>query len=232
MVKKREGYRPFAPSVLEEYAKDFFVVPDQVKSLPFMVFVVHVRKEKQALLGAVTHVDGTARVQTVSKTTNAKFWQLISAFMRLTGVPVLLNTSFNNNVEPIVNSIDDSIACFLTTKIDYLVVDDYLVERRSLDWRAYTQLKPSFPAHLSLHRVKKVNSKGRRGDAYFIGNSYDAEYMKEISEDLFRIIEHADGGRATASLLEEVYKSENENYRAISDQLLDLWSQRLVQLRP
>lgn len=232
MVKKREGYRPFAPSVLEEYAKDFFVIPNQVKSLPFMVFVVPVRKEKQALLGAVTHVDGTARVQTVSKTTNAKFWQLINAFMRLTGVPVLLNTSFNNNVEPIVNSIEDSLACFLTTKIDYLVVDDYLVERRSSDWRAYTQLKPSLPAHLSLHRVKKVNSKGRRGDAYFIGNSYDAVDMKEISEDLFRIIEHADSGRTTASLLEEVYKSENGNYRAISDELLDLWSQRLVQLRP
>jgi carbamoyltransferase len=130
MIKKREGYRPFAPSVLEESLHEYFEVPAQVRSLPFMIFVVPVRADKQAGLGAITHTDGTARVQTVSREQNSTYWQLIREFGNITGVPMLLNTSFNNNAEPIVESVDDAIACYLTTELTHLVVGDYLVTRR------------------------------------------------------------------------------------------------------
>src|SRR5262249_36724323 len=98
-IKSREKFRPFAPSILEEALDEYCVsaVPD-----PFMVQVYSVRREKRSVIPAVTHVDGTGRVHTVSKNANPLYWRLLTAFQKLTGVPVLLNTSFNEN-EPIVN---------------------------------------------------------------------------------------------------------------------------------
>ncbi len=116
MVKKREAYRPFAPSVLEEHVEEYFVIPTSQKQFPFMNFVLKVKEEKQSILGAITHVDGTARIQTVSKASNPMYWNLINEFSKYTGVHILLNTSFNNNAEPIVDSVYDAIVCFLTTK--------------------------------------------------------------------------------------------------------------------
>jgi len=115
MIKKREGYRPFAPSILEERARDFFEIAGNNINLPFMSFVLKVKSEWREQLPAITHVDGTARLQTVSKTTNPRYWQLINAFGNKTGIPILLNTSFNNNAEPIVDSISDAIVCYLTS---------------------------------------------------------------------------------------------------------------------
>jgi len=129
MVKKREGYRPFAPSVLEERLHDFFEAPATVTSLPFMTFVLFVRQDKRELLGAVTHVDGTARVQTVSRQDNAGYHRLIAEFAALTGVPIVLNTSFNNDAEPIVESVDDAVATYLCTGLAHLIVGDWLVSK-------------------------------------------------------------------------------------------------------
>jgi carbamoyltransferase len=131
MIKKREGFRPFAPSVLEEYLHQYFEVPEDVESLPFMAFVVNVREQYRAVLGAVTHVDGSARVQSVSRDTNEKYWELISAFHRRTGVPVVLNTSFNNAHEPIVDTPRDAMNCFLSTNLDYLVIGDVIIEKKN-----------------------------------------------------------------------------------------------------
>ncbi len=131
MVKKREGYRPFAPSVLEDDAHEFFDLPEGTREFPFMNFVVRVRDSKRALLGAITHIDGTARLQTVSRKTNPAYWEVINAFKKRTGIPILLNTSFNNNAEPIVDSVADAIATFLTTELDGLVVGPYLVKKRT-----------------------------------------------------------------------------------------------------
>jgi carbamoyltransferase len=110
IVKKREGYRPFAPAVLIERASEVFDIPQGI-DLPFMTFTVKVRPAWRAVLGAVSHVDGTARVQTVDRRSNPDFWKLIAEFELLTGVPVLLNTSFNNDVEPIVDSVNDALTC-------------------------------------------------------------------------------------------------------------------------
>src|SRR5206468_1585309 len=130
IIKKREGYRPFAPSVLEERAVQFFELPDGETDLGFMTFVVRVKDAQRSLLGATTHVDGTARIQTVSSATNPRFYKLIAEFGKLTDVPILLNTSFNNNAEPVVESARDAVASFLTTGLDALAIGDCLVHTK------------------------------------------------------------------------------------------------------
>jgi carbamoyltransferase len=129
MVKKREGYRPFAPSVLEERLRDYFELPVSMPNSPYMTIVVPVRKDARETLGAITHVDGTARVQTVSRTDNPRYYALIEEFARLTGVALVLNTSLNNDAEPIVDSVDDAVVTFLTTGLTHLVVGDWVVEK-------------------------------------------------------------------------------------------------------
>ena len=128
-IKHREAFRPFAPAVPEEEAQTYFHL-NGIKNSPFMLFVVPVRKKYQGKIPAVTHVDGTARVQTVSRKTNKKFWDLLQAFKSLSGMPVLLNTSFNVMNEPIVCTPEDAIRCFLTTDIDLLVLGNYVVKKR------------------------------------------------------------------------------------------------------
>jgi carbamoyltransferase len=128
-VKRREPFRPFAPSVLEEEARDYFDMTG-LQSSPFMLFTVPVRPERRAAIPAVTHVDGTARIQTVSRRTNPLYWELISGFRRITGIPLVLNTSFNIRNEPIVCCPEDAIRCFLSTDIDCLAIGRYLVEKR------------------------------------------------------------------------------------------------------
>jgi carbamoyltransferase len=126
-VKFREFFRPFAPAVLEERASEFFIYP---KPIPFMTEVCPVREEKKSIIPAVTHVDGTARVQTVSKKANAPFYDLIRRFGELTGVPVVLNTSFNVKGDPIVNTPEQAVNTFLKTDIDALVAGNFLVQKK------------------------------------------------------------------------------------------------------
>lgn len=125
-IKFREPFRPFAPSVLEEEANKFF---DLDRPSPFMLFVCPVKPEKKSIIPAVVHVDDTCRVQTVSKKTNPLYWQLIKEFQSLTGVPVIMNTSFNVKTEPIVCSPKDAINCFLNTEMDHLVMNRFLINK-------------------------------------------------------------------------------------------------------
>ena len=124
-IKRRESFRPFAPSILKEAVKDYFVQNDAV---PFMEKVFDIKKEKQNEIPAVTHVDGTGRLQTVDKTTSPRYHKLISKFAEKSGVPILLNTSFNEN-EPIVNKPEEALDCFLRTKMDMLVMENIIIER-------------------------------------------------------------------------------------------------------
>lgn len=124
-IKHREKFRPFAPSILLEATGDYF---DQTYPDPFMIKVYNVLPEKRAEIPAVTHVDGTGRLQTVDKAHAPLYWELINAFAELTGTPVVLNTSFNEN-EPIVCTPQEAIECFLRTKMDVLAIGNYLVEK-------------------------------------------------------------------------------------------------------
>ncbi|MCB9799908.1 MAG: carbamoyltransferase [Candidatus Omnitrophica bacterium] len=125
-VKHRENFRPFAPAVPVECANEFFETDGDES--PFMMKVFPVKEEKQLLLQAITHADGTARVQTVSRDTQPLFWRLLNAFGEKTGVPVLINTSFNDN-EPIVCTADDAVKCFLRTKMDILILENYFLRK-------------------------------------------------------------------------------------------------------
>jgi carbamoyltransferase len=128
-IKRREAFRPFAPAILEEEAGNYFDMTG-LSSSPFMLFAVPVKREKINIIPAVTHVDGTARVQTVSRDDNPAFWNLISKFKRLAGIPVVLNTSFNVRNEPIVCSPTDALKCFLATDIDCLGIGPFFVRKR------------------------------------------------------------------------------------------------------
>src|SRR5690606_21821192 len=119
-IKRRESFRPFAPSILKEHVEAYFEHADNV---PFMEKVYQIRPEKQQLVPAVTHVDGTGRLQTVDRGVEPKYYGLIETFYKKTGVPILLNTSFNEN-EPIVNTPQEALECFLRTKMDMLVLED------------------------------------------------------------------------------------------------------------
>jgi carbamoyltransferase len=124
-IKKRETFRPFAPSILEERVGDYF---EQTHPAPTMLMVYQVREEKRAQIPAVIHVDGSGRLQTVSSSVNPRYHRLISDFCELTGVPVVLNTSFNEN-EPIVCTPRDAIDCFLKTRMDVLYLGNHAVRR-------------------------------------------------------------------------------------------------------
>lgn len=128
-VKHRENFRPFAPAVAEENADDYFDMTGIGKS-PFMLFVVPVKNDQIHKIPAVTHIDKTARIQTVSKRSNRKFWDLINEFKNITGIAVILNTSFNVMNEPIVCTPSDAVRCFLSTDIDLLAIGDYLIKKR------------------------------------------------------------------------------------------------------
>jgi len=126
-IKRREPFRPFAPSILLEKTGEYFEkdYPD-----PFMIKVYPIRPEKRSLIPAVTHVDGSGRLQTVKKEDNPLYWQLIKEFENITGVPVVLNTSFNEN-EPIVCTPTEALDCFLRTRMDVLVLGNFFIKRES-----------------------------------------------------------------------------------------------------
>jgi carbamoyltransferase len=124
-IKRRESFRPFAPSVLEESVIDWFEEDD---SVPFMMQVFQIRPDKRCTIPAVTHVDGSGRLQTVSRRTNPRYHRLIAAFRDLTDVPMVLNTSFNEN-EPVVCKPQEALDCFLRTRMDVLVLDDTVITR-------------------------------------------------------------------------------------------------------
>lgn len=128
-IKFREKFRPFAPSILEEALDDYFIdsAPD-----PFMQQVYPVRPEKRAILPAITHADGSGRLQTVTERTNPRYHRLIQEFAKLTGVPVLLNTSFNEN-EPIVDTPEQALDCFLRTRMDVIVLGNTIIRRQLAD---------------------------------------------------------------------------------------------------
>lgn len=126
-IKRRESFRPFAPSVLREHVGDWFELDADV---PFMSQVFPIRREKRDLVPAVTHVDGSGRLQTVTASASPRYHALISAFHRMTGVPMVLNTSFNES-EPIVCRPEEAVACFLRTRMDVLVLEDWMLTRTS-----------------------------------------------------------------------------------------------------
>ena len=126
-IKRRESFRPFAPSILREHVFEWFKNDCDV---PYMTEVIEIKEDKRGIIPAVTHVDGTGRLQTVTKADNHKYYELIDEFYKLTGVPILLNTSFNEN-EPIVCTPIEAYNCFKRTKMDILVLGMWIIKRNN-----------------------------------------------------------------------------------------------------
>jgi carbamoyltransferase len=127
-IKHRESFRPFAPSVLAEATGEWF---ERSHPSPFMSLAYPVRPDKREQIPAPTHVDGTARLQTVSREANPRYWELIKAFERRTGVPMVVNTSFNDN-EPVVNRPEEALDCFLRTEMDAVVLGNFLITKSAV----------------------------------------------------------------------------------------------------
>jgi carbamoyltransferase len=126
-VKHREGWRPYAPIMLEEYVHDWYDIPKT--SSPYMLFNAWLLPEKKGKVPAVTHVDGSARIQTVTEELNKPIFQLLTKWNEKTNVPILLNTSFNVNAEPIIESPENALRTFMSTNIDVLVMENYIVTK-------------------------------------------------------------------------------------------------------
>jgi carbamoyltransferase len=131
LIKQREEFRPFAPAVVSESASEYFEIAEgKERYYPHMLFVAQTRPKYREQLGAVTHVDGSARLQTVDKEENPRFWALLKQFEKLTNLPVLLNTSFNLKGQPIVKDPAVALETFVVSNLDALVIGDYLVTQR------------------------------------------------------------------------------------------------------
>ncbi len=232
MIKKREAYRPFAPTVVEERVSEYFIVPENGRSLPFMTFVVDVQPHMRELLGAVTHVDGTARVQTVSKKQNDRYWRLINAFGERTGVPILLNTSFNNNEEPIVDTVEDAIVCFLTTDLDYLVVGDFVISKKGALPDCVGSLVPTLQPYVTTSATTKPGDPAGP-KRYHLRTTYDLRKDFEINARLYRIIDCIDGKSSLKKLVHSVAARPGElDDDATLGALIEVWSRRLIRLAP
>ena len=125
-IKRRESFRPFAPAILGECVKDWFEIN---KEVPYMSEVYGILENKRGDLPGITHVDGTGRLQTVNESDNPRFYRLIKKFHEKTNIPILLNTSFNEN-EPIVESPEQAIDCFLRTNMDILILENWMIKRK------------------------------------------------------------------------------------------------------
>jgi carbamoyltransferase len=232
MVKKREEYRPFAPAVLEERLHDYFEMPKDTPAVPFMVIVLSVRLQARALLGAVTHVDGSARVQSVSRCDNPLFHALIERFGVLTGVPVVLNTSFNNNAEPIVDSVDDSIATLLTTGIHAVVMGDWLVRKpvQAPGSRAILNLSARVPPTHKLVRRSVAFGKPQFQIEATTSRIPGAS-MSIISSELFSLLIEDDMSSISSRCIKKDYTNAG-TLLALEEEISNLWAARAVLLEP
>ncbi|WP_246076245.1 carbamoyltransferase family protein [Amycolatopsis cihanbeyliensis] len=227
MVKKREGYRPFAPVVTAEAAERYFELPPTKANYDFMSYVVSVRPEHRELLGAITHVDGSARLQVIHPEVNERYHGLVRRFGELTGTPVLLNTSFNNNAEPIVQTVEDVLTCFLTTDLDLLVIDDFVVRRRAGGELAFDDFRITFRPVAKLAKNVRVTSSGEREVVHEISLDYYNGPRATVSKELFSVLEGVDGSSTLSSLAREAGVELTGDLRR---ELGDLWQARFLGL--
>jgi carbamoyltransferase len=195
-----------------------------------MSSVLQVREAWRDTLGAVTHVDGTARLQTVSRESNPRYYSLIHEFGKRTGVPMLLNTSFNNNIEPIVNTADESIACFLTSGLNYLVLGDHLVWKRDSTSSLLRGFRLWLAPCTRLTASRAFTGNGHGETRYALVRNYDETKSQSISADAFRVVESTDGSRSLDDVLASCGLSAED--RRLMDELFGLWSDRFVVVRP
>lgn len=219
LIKKREDYRPFAPVVTAEDASSYFDLAQVSADHSYMGFVVPVLPEYRDLLGAVTHVDGTARIQILHEEQNPKYWRLVKEFEKHTGTPVLLNTSYNNSAEPIVQTADDAISTFITTGLDRLFIGSFQVKRRD------DVLTPLLSARLEVMPFcTLVQRTGRSLTETGI-------YRTAFPNQFYRVSERtATRIRGCDDISES--KSGHEANKELMNEIWSLWDRRIVRVIP
>jgi len=199
---------------------EYYIDPAGIKEFPFMNFVLETIQEKRKLLGAVTHIDGTARVQTVSLKTNPIYWKLIDEFRKITGIPILLNTSFNNHTEPIVDSVDDAVVCYLTTKLHYLVVGNFIIDRKNPGISGYMGMIPGIPLNKELCKIRRYFSFDQVRTSYEIKDNTDPEFVDNISEEAFEVLLYSDGKKTIGDLFHTIKLPQMKKWRIL---LMKFW---------
>ncbi|QRK11342.1 nodulation protein [Archangium violaceum] len=225
VVKHRESFRPFAPAVLAEHASEYFAMGPVAES-PFMLMTVPVNPERRGSLEATVHLDGTARVQTVSAEQNPLFWRLLQRFHEETGVPALLNTSFNVNGEPIVCTPEDAIESFLSTELDALVLGDRLIERRALSLEDLLPLRPRLQEGVRLRTSLTAPGEGVVWRNTVVSRRH---FQAELQEDAAALLLACDGTKTVAALLEELASGGEERSQVAAS--LSALLERFLRLR-
>jgi carbamoyltransferase len=196
-----------------------------------MTFTVPVREAMRSKLPAITHIDGTARIQTVSRNTNERYWRLIEAFRQRTGVPVVLNTSFNHNLEPIVDSVEDAITCLLTTGLTHLIIDDYLITKRPVRPAIVSKLFPTLPEHVQLVYCQQVGSSKGLKHLYRLESTVGRNSSRPVSAATYKTLTYAIGRNCSLGAALAV-DSAASGHDAICEELFQLWVERQVHLVP
>jgi len=194
-----------------------------------MAFALKVREAGRPALAAALDADGTAWLQTVSEQTNPRYCALLRAFGALTGVPALLHTSLRSHSEPIVESVEDAVSTFLTTELDYLVVGDFVVERRAPSRADRLSLRLSLPPYVRLQQTRRFVGPERMAAICQIRTTYDANLGVPLSRPLYELLMGLEGEKALSELLPTSGDATAEE--ALLSELDKLWSQRLVRLR-
>lgn len=197
-----------------------------------MNFVVDVLPSKREQLGAVAHVDGTARVQSVSKDTNAMYWSLINEFNKLTGIPILLNTLFNNNAEPIVDSIEDSILCFLTTGIEYLIIGNYLIEKTNTERSEVLSMRFSLPLTMKLVETRQFMTKDETIESYMIESITDSTVSFPISSKLHRILSNSGDYLSAQEFISGLNSTNSDRLTELTEEIWNLIEKRALSISP
>jgi carbamoyltransferase len=229
-LKRPPGTVAVTPSVLEEDARDFFELPGGTDSFPYMAFAVKVREDRRQALAAAIHADGRAWLQTVSRETNPRYWQLIKAFKDLTGIPAVLSTSFCSGAEPIVDSVEDAVVSFLTTELDELVIGDFVARRGTPAHDDWLSLRLSLRPYVVLQQTRRFVTPARMAASLRIRTTYDAAVSVPVSDELFSLLM----GLAGEQRLEELFGDHGtaaDLQRALLAEIDGLWRKRLVRLR-
>jgi carbamoyltransferase len=212
------AHRPLSAAVLEEDAEALLDLPGPSEAFAFPVFSIPIRDGARVTLPATTQVDGTAQILTVSRQVNRRFWDLLAAFKRLTGVPALASTSFNNDYEPTVDSTRDAVVSFLTTGLDHLVIGDFVATKLAPDRSDWLRLRVSLPPYARL----------RRGSPDEIGTTFDPPVRRQVSPVLADLLGGLDQDEEIGALFEGMPRSEEG---VVLAEVVDLWTRRLLVLR-
>ncbi len=224
VIKEREGYRPFAPVVTAEAAADYFALTGHPEDHSFMSFAVPVLEHRRPGLQAVTHVDGTARLQTVTRRQNPWLWRLLNEFERHAGVPILLNTSFNVSAEPIVDSAEDAIVCLLTSGLSALVLGDMLVTPRP-DASA-RDLALTLAPGVALRAYPAV---GRGEYQRYLEKAGPRRTRRPISGSMWNLL--SNGQPTSVTYFTRDYP-DTSAVPDLLDEAMTLWRQRMISARP